>query len=386
MRRTLLAAGAIIWLTTHPLSAEITIDWETGDRGTAVVVRGLEDDHLDLLRAEEPRPETWRAVLAVRVDQPDVKSAAITPPMAGSYTLDDTGRLTFVPSFPLQAGLTYRALFDDRAGGGRGEPVVSVHTVAAKESGPRTSVTEIYPTAAVIPENLLKFYVHFSGPMSRGRIYEHIHLLDETGKEVEIPFLELDEELWNPEMTRVTLFIDPGRIKRGVQPLEEVGPSLESGHAYRLIIDAKWQDAEGRPLLEEFVKAFRVGPADREMPDPKTWKLAEVPDVGSEKNLVLRFPEPMDHALAQRLIGVTDAEGESVSGRVALEDEEKRWTFTPDSPWTAGDYHIRISDILEDLAGNQVGKKFEVDVFEEIDDNSLPKVRWVELPFRVAGE
>ena len=32
---------------------------------------------------------------------------------------------------------------------------------------------------------------------------------------IELPFLEIDEELWDPAMMRLTLFIDPGRIKRG---------------------------------------------------------------------------------------------------------------------------------------------------------------------------
>ncbi len=50
--------------------------------------------------------------------------------------------------------------------------------------------------------------------MSRGDSYRHIQLRDAKGKAVELPFLELGEELWNPDMTRLTLFIDPGRVKR----------------------------------------------------------------------------------------------------------------------------------------------------------------------------
>jgi hypothetical protein len=62
---------------------------------------------------------------------------------------------------------------------------------------PTTVVSQVYPTAEVLPENLLKFYVHFSAPMSSGHIYDHIRLIgDSTGKEVELPFLEIDEELW----------------------------------------------------------------------------------------------------------------------------------------------------------------------------------------------
>jgi len=37
--------------------------------------------------------------------------------------------------------------------------------------------------------DLLKFYLHFSAPMRRGHIYDYVHLRDDTGQDVEIPFL-----------------------------------------------------------------------------------------------------------------------------------------------------------------------------------------------------
>ena len=52
-------------------------------------------------------------------------------------------------------------------------------------------VAQVYPSADVLPENLLKFYVHFSGPMRGGHIYDHVRFRDEAGKLVEMPFLEM---------------------------------------------------------------------------------------------------------------------------------------------------------------------------------------------------
>jgi len=95
--------------------------------------------------------------------------------------------------------------------------------------------------------------------VARRARFEHIHLRDEAGQPVELPFLEIDEELWNPDMTRLTLFIDPGRIKRGVKPLEEIGPALEESKRYTLEIDAAWHDSAGLPLRESFLKPFRAG-------------------------------------------------------------------------------------------------------------------------------
>ncbi len=74
---------------------------------------------------------------------------------------------------------------------------------------------EIYPTSSELPENLLKFYIHFSQPMSRGQAYRHIKLLKADGKAVDGAYLEIGEELWDASSTRFTLLLEPGRIKRG---------------------------------------------------------------------------------------------------------------------------------------------------------------------------
>ena len=109
-------------------------------------------------------------------------------------------------------------------------------------------LVQVYPTSDRLPENQLKFYVHFSAPMSRGDSYRYIHLLESENGEVDLPFLELGEELWSQDGTRLTVFFDPGRIKRGLKPREEVGPSLEEGKSYTLRIDADWPDAPSDPL------------------------------------------------------------------------------------------------------------------------------------------
>src|SRR5205823_5383949 len=106
-----------------------------------------------------------------------------------------------------------------------------------KPAGPPAAVAQVYPTADELPENLLKFYLHFTGPMRRGEAYDHLRLLDAQGKVVERSFLELGEELWDGSGRRFTLVIDPGRIKRGLKPREDLGPVLEAGKSYTLVID-----------------------------------------------------------------------------------------------------------------------------------------------------
>ena len=78
-----------------------------------------------------------------------------------------------------------------------------------------TRIDQVFASAGVLPENLLKFYIHFSAPMSRGEAYKHIRLLAPTGKPVADPFLELDEELWSRDQRRFTLLFDPGASSMG---------------------------------------------------------------------------------------------------------------------------------------------------------------------------
>jgi hypothetical protein len=45
---------------------------------------------------------------------------------------------------------------------------------------------------------------------------------------------------------------------------------------------------------------------------------------------------------------------------------ETRWDFTPRQPWVAGTYHLVANKRLEDLAGNSIGRPFEVDAVRPI--------------------
>jgi hypothetical protein len=216
--------------------------------------------------------------------------------------------------------------------------------------------------------------------MSRGHIYDHIHLRNAAGKEVQIPFLEIDEELWNPDMTRLTLFIDPGRIKRGVTPLEEVGPALEQGKRFTLTIGREWLDANSMPLKENFTKSFEVGPPDRAPIDPAAWKI-QSPAAGTRAPLTVIFSKSLDHALAQRVIYVADAANQPVVGICTLADQERRWNFTPQSPWRGGPHMLLVQKTIEDLAGNNIGKAFEVDLFEGVQRRFTNAT--IKLPFEV---
>ena len=71
-------------------------------------------------------------------------------------------------------------------------------------------------------------------------------------------------------------------------------------------------------------------------------------------------------------------------GKVSLEDQERRWTFTPDNVWRRGRYQLIIHTTLEDLAGNNIGKPFEVDLFEGV-ERRLPTTT-VKLSFEIQDQ
>jgi hypothetical protein len=364
---------ALITLISFPLFAgaappqsdtppAISLHWvsETATPHKAVLeVRGLSADSLRSLARW--KPAQWQQLLSVYAGDSSL------PPMVGAYrVLTDVVR--FEPQFPLEPGLAYRAVLrpDRLPGNSKQTEITAEYRLPPRDNTPTTVVSQIYPSGDVLPENLLKFYIHFSAPMSRGRIYDHITLREKSsGKAIELPFLEIDEELWDPAMQRLTLFIDPGRIKRGVRPLEEIGPALEEGKSYTLIIDRDWRDSAGRPLRATFEKDFWVGPPDREPLTPDAWKInppaAETREAHARNNT-----ETLDQALALRLIQVTDERGNPIKGSASLENRERLWRFIPLGPWRRGSYRIVVQTTIEDLAGNNIGKSFEVDLFEGV--------------------
>ena len=96
--------------------------------------------------------------------------------------------------------------------------------------------------------------------------------------------------------------------------------------------------------------------------------------------LVVTFPKPLDHGLLMRALGVTRGDT-AVAGDVIVAEGETRWMFTPREPWQAGQHRLLALDILEDVAGNQIGRAFEVDNFDTVDKS--PDSQRIMTPFDV---
>jgi hypothetical protein len=275
------------------------------------------------------------------------------PPLSGETEKTSSG-LIFRPRYPFRPGVRYRAVIRSADGG---EPNVVPFSIEQKAQ-PSTRLVAIYPSSETLPENQLRFYLQFSAPMSRGEAYKRIRLLDENGKQVELPFLELEQELWDPQGRWLTLLFDPGRVKRGLVPNMEEGEPILEGRSYRMVVDQEWPDAQGLALIEGGEKRFVAGPSDHETPKPEEWRLL-LPDAGSRDPLIVEFGEPLDRRLAERLISAMTTQRRVVNGRVTVDRHETRWSLTPSEPWKAGAYMLQVEGVLEDLAGNSVGRPFE---------------------------
>ena len=370
--------------TRAPIAPIVAFVEEAG--GGWVAVDGLPEDVLTSLGREEIDADLWRGAFGVFAGSAPSAGDA-TLPMFGSYEVEGD-RLMFRSRFPFVRGLQHEVRLDLEAlgrlaGESAGSGVVThTFTPAATVQGPATRVTAVYPTTGTVPMNLLKLYIQMSAPMRFGEAYAHIQLLDENEEVVPDAFLEMPQELWDPDRTRLTLFFDPGRIKREVDPNVQMGLPLQAGRSFRVVIDPAWRDARGQPLREGFAKALRVVEPDRVIPRIGDWRV-EAPGANSVAPLRLAFDESMDHALAERMLVVLDQGGEPVGGTVHLGPEQRSWLFTPEKPWVAGRYVIDVDPDIEDLAGNNLAHLFDVARGEDVRlETEEARAR---IPFVVGG-
>ena len=313
----------------------------------------------------------WPSVFAIYA------GTGAVPALAGSYSVEN-GALVFRPKYPLAPGPRYRAVFR----GAGASPIERTFEGPAHTVTPAARVDRVYPSSGVLPSNQLRLYIYFSAPMSRGEAEQRIHVLDADGKPLRGVFLP-GQELWDPNNRRLTMTFDPGRIKRDLTSNAAMGPPIAEGGRYTLVIDREWRDANGVPMVAMFTKRFQGGPAVRQPPDPKTWRLT-TPPAGSRDPLVVSFGRPMNYTLLQRMLKVAGPRGD-VAGAIDVAREESEWRFTPASPWSAGAHKLIVDTSLEDLAGNKIGQPFDIDVFDHVTERITSSTTSVPFEIRAAA-
>jgi len=340
------------WLYAMATEPALAIEFDPDGTGWCVTARNL---GRDLVASLGGRAGSLLRVTVAESGHPDDD----LPDISGDYHILSDG-VRFIPHFAFGSGILFHAILDLGALGWPG-----LTEVRSREfSFPReTAVMEtkvgcVFPSGDVLPENLLRFYLCFSNPMQRGRSRDNIEILSADGRSAPDVLFQAPIELWDSSMTCLTVLLDPGRLKRGVGPNRALGPPLQASERYTLAISRGMIDMYGRRLCESFRKSFSVSEAIREAIAIEAWKIAP-PTMGSVEPLALRFPNPLDWAQLWHGISVASDAGQPIAGRIGIDSGETRWRFTPDEPWQAGTYSVRVAQDLEDICGNTPCRLFD---------------------------
>lgn len=270
-------------------------------------------------------------------------------PVLGSFR-QENGKKVFEPAISLASGQAYEL----KKGG---KTVLNVLIPQPISKAPQ--VLAIYPTGDTVPENLLKMYFVFSKPMQEvGNMLDYIKVYNKTDAQEEDIFLSLENELWNAAHTQLTLWLDPGRIKRDLIPNKEKGLPIREGKEYEITIAAHLKDAQGVALAQKVSKTIYVTARDAARIHIEHWKLS-TPQAASTEALYIDFNEPLDAILAVETVSLYTAQGNLIPGAFKLSHEDTQLIFRPTEKWNKGSYTITVDSFLEDLAGNTTQHLFD---------------------------
>jgi hypothetical protein len=280
------------------------------------------------------------------------------PPMAGRLAADGADAC-FVPRFGFVDGTAYAVTVDGAPAG--------VLTRRRPGRPAAAQVLAIHPAAGEVPRNLLRCYVWFSAPMSEGYAAGHVWLADDAGTPLPGALLPAEHELWDAGRRRLTVLLDPARIKRGLAGHRAAGYPLRPGQPVALVVGAGFRDAAGTPLRAGAERRYAVGPDERRRVEPADWTLA-VPAAGGTEPLAVTFGRPLDHGLLARCLHVTGPGGSRVAGTVQAGPQDRSWRLVPAAAWAAGTHRLHVDPVLEDLAGNSALRVFDRDLGRPEDD------------------
>ena len=279
-------------------------------------------------------------------------AAGELPPMAGRLVRD--GRdLCFVPRFAFIDGTAYTVTVEGA--------IAATLLRARPDRMATTEVAGIRPTSAEVPRNLLRLYVWFTAPMSEGYAAGHVRLADDDGGTIARAMLAGEHELWDASRRRLTVLLDPARIKRGLAGHQAAGYPLRSGEPFRLVVDGEFYDAQGLPLRAGSQRRYEVGGDERRHVDPGSWLLT-VPRAGTSEPVQVAFGRPLDDGLLARCLHVTGPGGELIHGALHIGAGEQSWQLVPRKVWAPGQHQLVVDAALEDLAGNSVSRVFDRDL------------------------
>jgi hypothetical protein len=331
---------------------DISVNWIDNRAGSILIPKGMLDE-----TSADAAGKDLRVTLA----------APGSPSIIGNYKSIER-YIVFEPAIPFTTGMKYTVLYKNRK--------LQDILVPAPPGKKAPMVTGIYPSADSVPENLLKIYIGFSEQMQEGVSAQHIFLIRDGKDTLTDVFLDLQPELWNHDRNMLTLWLNPGRIKRDLIPNREEGPPLVAGSRYQVYIKPGWRDAFGDSLGSAYQKNFVTTIRDTLSPGIDNWSIT-TPRAGTRDPLIVHFKEPLAYLVAKNAIYITDDVPLEQQGAIELADDEKSWRFTPAMKWRKDKYQLKIESRVEDLAGNNLERLFDVDLAKPVANPQPAKVKQV---------
>lgn len=210
------------------------------------------------------------------------------------------------------------------------------------------------PSSAVVPANLLRMYVSFNQPMVRQVAGFRLRLGDGDGRDWAGMLLDLGQELWSPDSTRLTVLLHPGLTKRG---LSRSGEGLTPGQRLSLTVEAGWPAQNGGVLKQSSTHDYQVVQAERTAIDPQHWSVS-TPQPGTKDDLVVTFDRIMDAGLLEHRLLVVPGD-RPIRGQGTVDPGERSWRFRPTSNWSKDGVQVVALPGLEDCCGNGLDAPFE---------------------------
>ncbi|MDH7445543.1 Ig-like domain-containing protein [Aquimarina sp. 2201CG14-23] len=266
--------------------------------------------------------------------------------------------IQFVPMVPFVLDQKYTLVYDN---------IIDYYTIPIPPNYLYPQIKEIYPSASTLPSNLLKWYVRFSKPISDIHVYDHIKFLNASGDTISRAALPLENALVSDDSTLLTIWIEPGRQKRGLKPNKKLGAVFVVGETYTLLVSKRIKDTKGVSMQENYSHSFLITSSDRLSPNVKDWKI-KAPVMNSVVDLEIQCNEAMDYGSTIDRIKIFNSDHIEIQGIWACRDKETLLAFTPIDPWKKDHYQILFDPSIEDLAGNNLERLFDSNI-----NNSLPK-------------
>jgi len=270
-----------------------------------------------------------------------------SPILGKTIKKEDT--IQFIPVVPFDWNQKYTVIHEDR---------IEYYMIPIPKDYESIFVKNIYPSASAVPKNILKWYIQFSRPVNVVNLYDHLKFVSTAGDTLPRAILPLVNTLISRDGTLVTIWITPGRQKRGLIPNKQLGPVFNENEKYHLLISKKIKDRNGVPMNIAVKHTFTTKNEDRISPSTDTWNI-EIPTINTISNLIIHSNESFDYGSSKQAIKIISPNNIEIIGNWQLLEQETVLSFTPKKTWQKGRYQIVCNPLLEDLAGNNLDKLFD---------------------------